>query len=79
MILTLLESYLNDADATDNSHDDCGFFKTGDVVKKIGDHYFILGRISVDSQFLTPQTRVSMANGSGSYQVRWLQDLGVGH
>ena len=40
--------YLHDHEATVNTLDDDGFFKTGDVGRREGQHYFILGRMSVD-------------------------------
>lgn len=40
--------YLHDHEATMKTLDDDGFFKTGDVGRREGDYYFILGRMSVD-------------------------------
>ncbi len=42
--------YLFDPVATANAHDADGFFKTGDIARKVGRYYFILGRQSVDSK-----------------------------
>lgn len=40
--------YLNDESATRAAHDEHGYFKTGDMARKQGEYYFILGRASVD-------------------------------
>lgn len=40
--------YLFDEEATKRAHDADGFYKTGDIVRREGDYYFILGRASVD-------------------------------
>ena len=40
--------YLHDHEATMKTLDDDGFFKTGDVGRREGEYYFILGRMSVD-------------------------------
>lgn len=37
-----------DSEATKNSHDEEGYFKTGDIAKRQGGNYFIMGRASVD-------------------------------
>lgn len=37
-----------DEKATKDAHDPDGYFKTGDIVRREGDYYFILGRASVD-------------------------------
>ena len=44
----MFSKYLYDREATANSLDAEGFFKTGDIARKEGDFYFILGRASVD-------------------------------
>lgn len=41
-------AYLNDEQATRASHNAEGYYKTGDLARKEGDYYFILGRASVD-------------------------------
>ena len=40
--------YLFDHDATAKAHDSEGFFKTGDIARREGQYYFILGRASLD-------------------------------
>jgi malonyl-CoA/methylmalonyl-CoA synthetase len=40
--------YLHDVEATKNAHDENGWFKTGDIVRKDGDYFTIVGRASVD-------------------------------
>lgn len=40
--------YLFSDDATAKAHDADGFFKTGDIVRRVGPHNFILGRASLD-------------------------------
>jgi malonyl-CoA/methylmalonyl-CoA synthetase len=40
--------YLCDAAATRAAHNEEGFFKTGDIARREGDNYFILGRASID-------------------------------
>lgn len=40
--------YLFDPKATADSHDADGYFKSGDIVRREGDYYFILGRASID-------------------------------
>jgi malonyl-CoA/methylmalonyl-CoA synthetase len=40
--------YLFNEKATRDAHDIEGYFKTGDIVRSEGDHYFILGRASID-------------------------------
>jgi malonyl-CoA/methylmalonyl-CoA synthetase len=40
--------YLFDDDATAKAHDSEGFFKTGNIARREGHHYFILGRASLD-------------------------------
>ncbi|KAJ5496635.1 hypothetical protein N7463_008622 [Penicillium fimorum] len=44
----MFAKYLFDEKETANSHDAEGFFQTGDVVRKDGSYYSILGRASVD-------------------------------
>ena len=43
--------YLFDQDATAKAHNAEGYFKTGDIARRDGPHYFILGRASVDSTY----------------------------
>lgn len=40
--------YLFDEKATANAHDADGYFKSGDIVRREGQYYFILGRASID-------------------------------
>jgi long-subunit acyl-CoA synthetase (AMP-forming) len=45
--------YLFDPEATANAHDSEGYFKTGDVARRRGRYYFILGREDVDGTLFT--------------------------
>lgn len=40
--------YVSDPVATQKSHDEKGYFKTGDIARREGGNYFIMGRASVD-------------------------------
>jgi len=40
--------YVFDYEATANAHDAEGYFKTGDIARREGKNYFIMGRASVD-------------------------------
>lgn len=42
--------YLYDSEATKNSLDERGYFKTGDIARREDKHYFIMGRASIDSK-----------------------------
>ncbi|KAK5206365.1 hypothetical protein LTR41_007803 [Exophiala xenobiotica] len=44
----MFSKYLHDREATKNSMDENGYFKTGDIARREGKHYFILGRASID-------------------------------
>lgn len=44
----MFSKYLFDHEATKGVLDDDGYFKTGDIARKEGDFYFILGRASID-------------------------------
>jgi malonyl-CoA/methylmalonyl-CoA synthetase len=44
----MFSKYLHDADATKKAHDDEGYYKTGDVARKEGRYYFIMGRSDID-------------------------------
>lgn len=45
---TMFSKYLHDPVATRKAHDEDGFFMTGDIARREGEHYFILGRASID-------------------------------
>ncbi|PLB41836.1 acetyl-CoA synthetase-like protein [Aspergillus candidus] len=44
----IFSKYLYDKKATADAHDAEGYFKTGDIARKEGPYYFILGRASLD-------------------------------
>jgi malonyl-CoA/methylmalonyl-CoA synthetase len=44
----MFSCYLNDEEATRKAHDENGYYKTGDIAKKQGPYWFILGRASID-------------------------------
>ena len=44
----MFSKYLHDPEATKNAHDEEGYYKTGDVARKEGKYYFIMGRSSID-------------------------------
>lgn len=44
----MFSKYLHDPEATANAHDPDGYFKSGDVARREGKYYFIVGRASVD-------------------------------
>ncbi|KAH7199009.1 uncharacterized protein B0J16DRAFT_353329 [Fusarium flagelliforme] len=44
----MFAKYLMDPEATKNAHDDDGWYKTGDIARREGNFYFIVGRASVD-------------------------------
>lgn len=49
MVLTdSFARYLFDEKATTDAHDAEGYFKTGDIARREGKNYFILGRASID-------------------------------
>ncbi|OAP61661.1 hypothetical protein AYL99_03864 [Fonsecaea erecta] len=45
---SMFMGYLSDEAATRATHDAQGFYKTGDIARREGKYYFILGRASVD-------------------------------
>ena len=45
---SMFSRYLDDDAATAAAHDENGFFKTGDIARKEGKYYYILGRASLD-------------------------------
>ncbi|UPX16766.1 uncharacterized protein EKO05_0007152 [Ascochyta rabiei] len=44
----MFSKYLQDPEATAKAHDDDGYFRTGDIVRKEGGYYYIVGRASLD-------------------------------
>ncbi|KAL9088344.1 MAG: hypothetical protein Q9165_006269 [Trypethelium subeluteriae] len=44
----MFSKYLGDSEATAKAHNEAGFYKTGDIVRKEGKYYFIVGRASLD-------------------------------
>ncbi|KAJ5645043.1 hypothetical protein N7507_011054 [Penicillium longicatenatum] len=44
----MFSKYLNDEKATIQAHDKDGYFKSGDIARREGDYFFILGRASID-------------------------------
>ena len=44
----MFSKYLHDPQATANAHDADGYFRSGDVARREGKYYFIVGRASVD-------------------------------
>ena len=44
----MFSKYIGDPEATANAHDEEGFFKSGDIVRREGKYYFISGRASMD-------------------------------
>ncbi|KAL4951771.1 hypothetical protein BDW69DRAFT_186082 [Aspergillus filifer] len=44
----LFSKYLHDPLATKNAHDEQGYYRTGDIARRSGENYYILGRASLD-------------------------------
>lgn len=44
----MFAKYLRDPEATAKAHNPEGYFKTGDIAQREGNHYFIIGRASQD-------------------------------
>ncbi|KAL2004806.1 hypothetical protein VTN00DRAFT_3079 [Thermoascus crustaceus] len=44
----MFSHYLSDPPSTSHSHDPLGFFKSGDIARRVGPYYFITGRASLD-------------------------------
>lgn len=42
--------YVKDPEATAAAHTPDGYYKTGDIARREGKYYFVLGRASVDSK-----------------------------
>lgn len=69
----MFSRYASDPEATKAAHDENGYFKTGDIARRKGRWYFIMGRASIDSEFL-PSDNVSTLNTnpvikSGGYKI----------
>lgn len=47
-LMIMLGRYLHDEKATAEAHDKDGYFRSGDIARKEGPYYFILGRASID-------------------------------
>lgn len=48
----MVYSYLGDEEATKSAFDNEGFYKTGDIVRRVGKQYFYEGRASCDCEKL---------------------------
>ncbi|KAJ9607076.1 hypothetical protein H2200_008148 [Cladophialophora chaetospira] len=46
--VNMFSKYIHDPEATANAHDADGYFKSGDVARREGKYYYIVGRASVD-------------------------------
>ncbi|KAH7094491.1 hypothetical protein FB567DRAFT_542932 [Paraphoma chrysanthemicola] len=44
----MFSKYLHDPEATNNAHNEDGYFRTGDIARREGKYYFIVGRASLD-------------------------------
>lgn len=44
----MFSKYLYDPEATAKAHDEEGYFRTGDIARREGKYYFIVGRASLD-------------------------------
>jgi malonyl-CoA/methylmalonyl-CoA synthetase len=54
-----MHRYLHEPEVTAASFRDDGFFKTGDIARREGSYYFIMGRASVDSESFNPNMKKS--------------------
>lgn len=46
------DRYLDDPGATADAFDADGYYRSGDIARREGDYYFILGRSSIDSELI---------------------------
>lgn len=44
----MFSKYLHDPEATAQAHDEDGYFRTGDIARREGTYYYIVGRASLD-------------------------------
>lgn len=44
--------YLGDDDATQRAFDEEGYYRTGDILRQVGEEYVFEGRASADCRFL---------------------------
>lgn len=44
----MFSKYLQDPEATAKAHDEDGYFRTGDIARREGTYYYIVGRASLD-------------------------------
>tara|TARA_R110002003_G_scaffold52_11_gene4419 strand:- start:654 stop:1199 length:546 start_codon:yes stop_codon:yes gene_type:complete len=44
----MFSKYLHDPEATNNAHNEDGYFRTGDIARREGKYYYIVGRASLD-------------------------------
>jgi malonyl-CoA/methylmalonyl-CoA synthetase len=72
----MFSRYASDPEATKAAHDENGYFKTGDIARRVGRWYFIMGRASIDSESdgLAIATKLTFL----SHQIRGIQDIGIG-
>ncbi len=45
-----MNRYIDDAKATLEAFTEDGYYRTGDIARREGKYYFILGRASIDSE-----------------------------
>lgn len=66
-------SYIHDPIATINAFTPDGYYKTGDIARREGEYYFILGRASVDSKSesfcFSPSPNSITVIKSGGYKI----------
>jgi malonyl-CoA/methylmalonyl-CoA synthetase len=61
----MFSKYLHDPEATARAHNEDGYFRTGDIARREGSYYFIVGRASLD------------IIKSGGYKISALDIVGV--